>query len=139
MLLLPAAVRHRVPNVQICCWFVESDPSVFFLFIQRRFIFDRPPWQYCCVAFTALICPQYILGNYGHTWSQGGRQLPVYTYITMYKSFFFAHWHFFLFRPLVFSHALGSGTRREPARTRRRKCGPCPRFVERALGVQSRK
>ena len=42
MLLLPAAVRHRVPDDQICCWFIEYDPSVLFLFIQTRFIFDVP-------------------------------------------------------------------------------------------------
>ena len=37
------------------CWLIESDPSVFFLFIQTRFSFDGTPWQYC-VAFTASIC-----------------------------------------------------------------------------------
>ena len=44
---------------------------------------------------------------------------------------------FFLFRQRVFSRALGSGARREPARTPRRKCGPWPRSVTHALGVQS--
>ena len=39
----------------------------------------------------------------------------------------------------VFSRALGSGAPREPAQTPRRKCGPCPRSVARAHGVQSRK
>ena len=57
LLLLSAAVRHRVPDSQICCRFIESDPSVFFLLIQKRFIFDGTPWQYCCVAFTASISP----------------------------------------------------------------------------------
>ena len=38
--------------------------------------------------------------------------------------FFFAHRRFFLFRPRVFSRALGSGARREPARTPRRRCSP---------------
>ena len=28
----------------------------------------------CTVAFTALICLYYILGNFGHAQSQGGRQ-----------------------------------------------------------------
>ena len=35
VLLPPGAVRHRVPDGNICCWFIESDPSVFFLFILR--------------------------------------------------------------------------------------------------------
>ena len=54
MLLLPAAVRHLVPDGQICCWFIEPHPSVFFLFIQTRSIFGGTPWQYC-VVFTALV------------------------------------------------------------------------------------
>ena len=41
--LLPAAVRHRVPDGQICCWFIEYDSSVLFLFIQTRFMFDGTP------------------------------------------------------------------------------------------------
>ena len=41
VLLLPV-VRNRVPDAQICCWFIESDPSVFFLFIQTRFILMYP-------------------------------------------------------------------------------------------------
>ena len=55
VLLLPAAVRHRVPDGQICCWFIESDPSVFFLPIQARFLSDGTPWQ-SCIAFTDTIC-----------------------------------------------------------------------------------
>ena len=47
-------------------------------------------------------------------------------YITRYKCVFLAHWHFFLFRPRVFSRALGTVARREPARTPRRKFGPWP-------------
>ena len=31
MLLLPAVVRHRVPDGQICCWFIESDLRPFFM------------------------------------------------------------------------------------------------------------
>ena len=71
MLLLLAAVRHRVPDGQIWCWFIESDPSVFFLFIQTRLIFDVP------LDSTVSHLPSrfaYILGNYGHVRSQGGRQ-----------------------------------------------------------------
>ena len=30
-LLLAAAVRHRVTDGQICCWFIESDSSGFSL------------------------------------------------------------------------------------------------------------
>ena len=45
VLLLPAAVRHRVPDCRLCCWFIGSDPSVFFL-IQETF-FVCTPWQYC--------------------------------------------------------------------------------------------
>ena len=56
VLVLPAAVRHRVPEGQVCCCFIESDPSVLFLFIHTRFIFDGTPGQCCCVAFTASIC-----------------------------------------------------------------------------------
>ena len=33
---------NRVPDGQIWCWFIESEPSVFFLFIQTRFIFMYP-------------------------------------------------------------------------------------------------
>ena len=69
VMLLPAAVRHRVPDGQIWCWFIESDPSVFFLFIQTLFIFDGTPWQYSVSSRFACI-----LGNYGHARSQGGRQ-----------------------------------------------------------------
>ena len=42
VLLLAAALRHRVPEGKNCCWFVESDPSIFFLFSQTRFIFYVP-------------------------------------------------------------------------------------------------
>ena len=45
---------------------------------------------------------------------------------------------FFLLRPLVLPRVLGSGARREPAYTRRHKCGRWSRSVARALGVQSR-
>ena len=71
-LLLLAAVRRRVPDGKICCWFIESDSSVFFLFIQTRYILNV--LLVSTVAFTASICLQYILGNHGHGRSQGGRQ-----------------------------------------------------------------
>ena len=54
VLLLPAAVRHCVPEGQIGCWFIESDLSVFFLFIQTGYIFNVPLGG--TVAFTASIC-----------------------------------------------------------------------------------
>ena len=41
LLLLAAAVRHRVPDGNIC-WFIESSSSILFLFIQTRFIFNVP-------------------------------------------------------------------------------------------------
>ena len=38
VLLLAAAARHGVPDGNICCRFIASNPSVFFLlFIQRDF------------------------------------------------------------------------------------------------------
>ena len=49
-----------------------------------------------------------------------------------------AHRRFLLFYPRVFSRALGCGARSRPACTLRCKCGPWPRSMERALGVQSR-
>ena len=54
LLLLAAGVRHRLPDGQICCWFIESDPSLFFLFIQTRFLFNTPLGS--TVAFAASIC-----------------------------------------------------------------------------------
>ena len=39
VLLLSAAVRHRVPDDKNCYCFIESDPTVFFLFIKTRLIF----------------------------------------------------------------------------------------------------
>ena len=54
VLLLPDTLRHRVPDRQICCWFIESDPSVVFLFIQTRFTSDVPLGS--TVAFTTSIC-----------------------------------------------------------------------------------
>ena len=44
---------------------------------------------------------------------------------------------FVFFRPRIFSRALGSGARREPARTPRRKFGLWPRAMACAAGVQS--
>ena len=60
--LPPAAVRHRVPDGRIRCWFIESDCSVSFLLIQTRFFFMVPlgstVWR---------LQPRfaYILGIYG--------------------------------------------------------------------------
>ena len=54
LLLLAAAARHRMPLDKICCWFIESDSCVLFLFIQTRFIFYAPLG--ITVAFSASIC-----------------------------------------------------------------------------------
>ena len=68
-----AAIRYRVPDGEICCWFTESDCSALFLFIQARFTINV---LLCStqVAFTASISLNYIFGNYGDARSQGGRQ-----------------------------------------------------------------
>ena len=82
VLLLPAAVRHRGPDGQICFWFIESDPSVFFLFNQTKFILMYP-----LAVLSHLRSPfAYILGNCGHARSQGGREpaaakIPLYIYV----------------------------------------------------------
>ena len=56
VLLLPAAVRHRVPDDKIYCWFIESYPSVFIDF------FLMYP-----LAVLSRLRPRFahILGNYG--------------------------------------------------------------------------
>ena len=43
-----AAIRYREPDGNICCWSIESDSSVFFLFIQTRFIFNAVLGSTCC-------------------------------------------------------------------------------------------
>ena len=48
LLLLAAAVRHRVPDGKYCCWFINSDSSVFFLLIQNYYCLYTP-CQYCCI------------------------------------------------------------------------------------------
>ena len=53
VLLLPAAVRDRVPNGHVRCWYIESDSSIFLL-NQTRFFFDVLLGS--AVAFTASIC-----------------------------------------------------------------------------------
>ena len=51
--------------------------------------------------------------------------LPVPTiYYYVYMCVFLAHRHFVLFRPRVFSRALGSVARREPSRTLGASVGP---------------
>ena len=73
VLLLPAAVCHRVPDGQILWWFTESDPSVFLLFIQTRFTFHVPLGS-TVSHLQSRFTYEYILGNCGHERSQGGRQ-----------------------------------------------------------------
>ena len=66
LLLLPATgVRHRVPDGQICCWFTESDPSIF------SSHFDEP-----LGSTVSHLRPRFafILRNYGHARSQGENQ-----------------------------------------------------------------
>ena len=72
ILLFPGAVRHRVPDRPICCWSIESDPSVFVLFIQTRFTFDVPLGSNAVSHSRSRFA--YTLGNYGHALSQGRRQ-----------------------------------------------------------------
>ena len=88
VLLLPAAVRHRVPDGQICCWIIESDPSVSFLFIQRDLFLVVP-----LGSTVSHLRPRfaYILGNCGHARSQGGRQPaaakpPLYAYFRIART-----------------------------------------------------
>ena len=54
------------------------------------------------------------------------------------KFIIFAHCHAFLFRPRIFSRALGCWAHRGSACTQRRKFGPRLGSVARALGIQSR-
>ena len=53
--------------------------------------------------------------------------------ITMYQMQFFPEYKTFIFRPRVYSHALGWGARKGPGP--RCKCGSRPSFVARALGI----
>ena len=50
-----AAVRHCVPDGKKCCLFIESDHSVFFLFVQTRYIFYVRVPLGSTVAFAASI------------------------------------------------------------------------------------
>ena len=79
--LVRAAVRRRVPDGHICCWFIETDLSVFFLFIQTRSNF----YVSLRKSTVSHLQPRlvYILGNYGHAQSQGGRQPAVAKFPSM--------------------------------------------------------
>ena len=67
--LLPAAACHRLPDRQVWCWFVECDPTVFFLLIQTRYIYIAPRGS---TTTTAVVSHSrspfayYFLGNCGH-------------------------------------------------------------------------
>ena len=59
------AVGHGVPDGRDCCllWFIKSDSSVFFLFIQTRLGFLYTPWQYCRICgldLLIVIHPPYL-------------------------------------------------------------------------------
>ena len=71
MLLLVAAVRHRVPDGKICCWFIESVSSVSFSSFKRDVVLMHPLAVLCRIYGLDF---GYILGNYGHARRQGGRQ-----------------------------------------------------------------
>ena len=87
-----AAVRHRVPDCKKSSWFIESDSShCFFLFKHGFFLMYVPLGG--TLAFTASILLYYIVANYGHARSQGGRQSaaanpPLYLFLFLF--FFFS-------------------------------------------------
>ena len=60
----------HVPDGQVCCWLIESDPSVFLLLVQTRFIIDVLVPLGSDVSY---LRPRFAdtLGNYGHARSQG--------------------------------------------------------------------
>ena len=66
-----AAVRRRMAkNVDGS---LDLIPSSFFILVKHGLFLMYVPLG-STVAFTASICLCYILGNYGHARSQGGRQ-----------------------------------------------------------------
>ena len=70
LLLLAAAVRHRVPDDTMAAGSLNLIP----VFVSSQHdLFSVLPLG-STVAFTASICLDYILGNDGHARSQGGRQ-----------------------------------------------------------------
>ena len=70
--------------------------------------------------------------------SWGSPHTPKGSFVALYVCVFLHIDIFLLFRPRVFSRALGSGARREPAETPRRTFEPWPRSVARTLGLQCR-
>ena len=68
--------------------------------------------------------------------SHRGRRIDIFPCTSI--NVFFVHMCIFSLPAAGLSRVVGSGARREPARTPRRKCGPWPRSVGRALGLQSR-
>ena len=64
LLFLAAGVRHRVPDGQTCCWFIESDPSAFFSSSKRDLFLMHPlailshlRHRFACIL---------LIGDYGH-------------------------------------------------------------------------
>ena len=73
--LLLFVIGCRMAKIVAGSLFIPS--RVFSLFIQTRIIFNvymYPLAVLTAVAFAASICLYYILGNFGHARSQGGRQ-----------------------------------------------------------------
>ena len=73
LLVLSAAVCHRVRDGQICCWFNESDSSDFSLFIQTRLSLMYPLAELA----VSHLRPRFarIIGDYEYARSQGSLQL----------------------------------------------------------------
>ena len=101
----------------------------------------RGPLRYFLVQIT-YVATIFVGGSRNHTrhrqwFRRRGWGCSVYI-LPCINVFFLRIGFFFLLRPLVVSRPLGSGASTKPARTPRRKCGPWPRSVARALGVRSR-
>ena len=76
VLLLHPAVPHRVPDGNICCWHIESDPSVFFS-SKRDFLLVYPLAVLCCIYGLDLPTSPAITGMRGaKAGCSASRQIP---------------------------------------------------------------